>query len=122
MTSFIGGTSYEIVHIRNDHQLSVFYCDSDSKGSTDDQSKYRTCHSDISHFWWIARSDHFRDCFHSYGVDAFVSTSDCFFALGVTDCSYRSEEHTSELQSRFDIVCRLLLEKKNSLKILYIRN
>src|SRR5207249_8789149 len=24
----------------------------------------------------------------------------------------RSEEHTSELQSRFDIVCRLLLEKK----------
>src|SRR5437868_9810664 len=25
----------------------------------------------------------------------------------------RSEEHTSELQSRFDIVCRLLLEKNN---------
>src|SRR6266513_4753269 len=27
---------------------------------------------------------------------------------------WRSEEHTSELQSRFDIVCRLLLEKKNT--------
>src|SRR5207249_7899242 len=27
------------------------------------------------------------------------------------DCFYRSEEHTSELQSRFDLVCRLLLEK-----------
>src|SRR5207249_9403133 len=27
--------------------------------------------------------------------------------------SKRSEEHTSELQSRFDLVCRLLLEKKN---------
>src|SRR5436190_18321202 len=26
---------------------------------------------------------------------------------------YRSEEHTSELQSHSDIVCRLLLEKKN---------
>src|SRR5699024_12053366 len=26
----------------------------------------------------------------------------------------RSEEHTSELQSRFDLVCRLLLEKKNN--------
>src|SRR5699024_12732462 len=26
----------------------------------------------------------------------------------------RSEEHTSELQSRFDIVCRLLLEKKKN--------
>src|SRR5699024_12696452 len=28
----------------------------------------------------------------------------------------RSEEHTSELQSRFDLVCRLLLEKKNKNK------
>src|SRR5699024_12729795 len=27
----------------------------------------------------------------------------------------RSEEHTSELQSRFDLVCRLLLEKKNTI-------
>src|SRR5207249_12164808 len=30
--------------------------------------------------------------------------------------SPRSEEHTSELQSRFDLVCRLLLEKKNKKK------
>src|SRR5437867_6612717 len=32
------------------------------------------------------------------------------------DCSHiivRSEEHTSELQSPYDLVCRLLLEKKN---------
>src|SRR5699024_11287020 len=28
------------------------------------------------------------------------------------DQNRRSEEHTSELQSRFDLVCRLLLEKK----------
>src|SRR5699024_8073463 len=28
----------------------------------------------------------------------------------------RSEEHTSELQSRFDLVCRLLLEKKKLYK------
>src|SRR5207249_8014010 len=28
----------------------------------------------------------------------------------------RSEEHTSELQSRFDLVCRLLLEKKKQNK------
>src|SRR5699024_12149240 len=27
----------------------------------------------------------------------------------------RSEEHTSELQSRFDLVCRLLLEKKKNI-------
>src|SRR2546429_4822085 len=28
-------------------------------------------------------------------------------------CQRRSEEHTSELQSRLHLVCRLLLEKKN---------
>src|SRR5699024_12192928 len=27
----------------------------------------------------------------------------------------RSEEHTSELQSRFELVCRLLLEEKNTI-------
>src|SRR5699024_11496383 len=32
-------------------------------------------------------------------------------AYSPLQCRYRSEEHTSELQSRFDIVCRLLLEK-----------
>src|SRR5699024_12176675 len=31
-----------------------------------------------------------------------------------TPADSRSEEHTSELQSRFDLVCRLLLEKKNA--------
>src|SRR5207249_5410246 len=30
----------------------------------------------------------------------------------VAEVVVRSEEHTSELQSRFDLVCRLLLEKK----------
>src|SRR5699024_11909853 len=39
-------------------------------------------------------------------------------AAGFTDFSRmersRSEEHTSELQSRFDLVCRLLLEKKKT--------
>src|SRR5437868_11996341 len=33
----------------------------------------------------------------------------------------RSEEHTSELQSRFDLVCRLLLEKKKK-KTIYTKN
>src|SRR2546422_1241312 len=31
-------------------------------------------------------------------------------------CIRRSEEHTSELQSRLHLVCRLLLEKKNKSK------
>src|SRR5438309_6341562 len=30
--------------------------------------------------------------------------------------AHRSEEHTSELQSQFHLVCRLLLEKKNGSK------
>src|SRR2546428_8212789 len=34
--------------------------------------------------------------------------------------SDRSEEHTSELQSRSDLVCRLLLEKKKSKHSLYV--
>src|SRR5215471_20841643 len=34
----------------------------------------------------------------------------------------RSEEHTSELQSRRDIVCRLLLEKKKKLKHLPLQD
>src|SRR5437868_15445077 len=32
--------------------------------------------------------------------------------LSPSESAVRSEEHTSELQSRFDLVCRLLLEKK----------
>src|SRR5690606_41421237 len=34
--------------------------------------------------------------------------------ITMTKFSRRSEEHTSELQSRENIVCRLLLEKKNT--------
>src|SRR6266496_5597960 len=40
-----------------------------------------------------------------------ISTAD-MLELGVTGPCLRSEEHTSELQSRRDLVCRLLLEKK----------
>src|SRR2546421_8589599 len=35
--------------------------------------------------------------------------------------SDRSEEHTSELQSRSDLVCRLLLEKKKNTRELTVR-
>src|SRR3712207_7975460 len=35
-----------------------------------------------------------------------------FAAVGFPSSSWRSEEHTSELQSRQYLVCRLLLEKK----------
>src|SRR5436190_9991083 len=38
------------------------------------------------------------------------------FQETVNGHGYRSEEHTSELQSHSDLVCRLLLEKKKKLK------
>src|SRR5256885_9142857 len=40
-------------------------------------------------------------------------------AVGRRDVQHRSEEHTSELQSPCNLVCRLLLEKKK--KIVYDR-
>src|SRR5690606_40720101 len=55
-------------------------------------------------------------------ISAAADTNDIgFFAVKVTTSSIsnlkRSEEHTSELQSRENLVCRLLLEKKNKKKI-----
>src|SRR2546429_3580466 len=39
-------------------------------------------------------------------------SSSCALCTPGRRCSKRSEEHTSELQSRLHLVCRLLLEKK----------
>src|SRR2546430_3746770 len=39
----------------------------------------------------------------------------------VAGCFHRSEEHTSELQSQSNLVCRLLLEKKKKTYILRSR-
>src|SRR5687767_15955431 len=36
--------------------------------------------------------------------------------MSQVQCRYRSEEHTSELQSLAYLVCRLLLEKKKNIK------
>src|SRR5438094_4020901 len=54
--------------------------------------------------------------------DCAIHTSNCPFWNGIVFWTappaligvlVRSEEHTSELQSPYDLVCRLLLEKKN---------
>src|SRR3712207_6858260 len=45
--------------------------------------------------------------------DVFGGERDAFGLQGASDVVGRSEEHTSELQSRQYLVCRLLLEKKN---------
>src|SRR6266576_565862 len=46
------------------------------------------------------------------GAGVFYGPNDLFLAWRVP----RSEEHTSELQSRRDLVCRLLLDKKHTLR------
>src|SRR5699024_12138267 len=64
--------------------------------------------------------------FRSLLIPIKLRTRSGFFCLLFVDtiflaCAYsvrRSEEHTSELQSRFDLVCRLLLEKKKKKKII----
>src|SRR5439155_26422755 len=51
----------------------------------------------------------------SPGFDVTIaSPGEMAVAHPVSPASNRSEEHTSELQSRGHLVCRLLLEKKNS--------
>src|SRR3712207_8963315 len=52
--------------------------------------------------------------FRSLRVEGLVSGYDKIRVLhGAEDVEQRSEEHTSELQSRQYLVCRLLLEKNN---------
>src|SRR5699024_11710911 len=85
---------------------------------------------------WVDYNGHLNDAEYarifSLSVDAFmkeIGITDEFretnaysmFTLETHVCyldEMRSEEHTSELQSRFDIVCRLLLEKKKNHKII----
>src|SRR3712207_7742442 len=52
--------------------------------------------------------------FQEVSVDFFELPRD---AASISHDSVRSEEHTSELQSRQYLVCRLLLEKKNDTRL-----
>src|SRR5699024_11949347 len=53
-------------------------------------------------------------------VGSYKFWQDKGFQVQKGEKAIRSEEHTSELQSRFDLVCRLLLEKKNYNKLKYL--
>src|SRR5260370_6281520 len=53
----------------------------------------------------------------SYGIVLLIATAGGSYNLAHSDEEYypiRSEEHTSELQSHLNLVCRLLLEKKKT--------
>src|SRR5690606_41482366 len=47
-------------------------------------------------------------------IDAAGNARPVAFVVDAAEVPLRSEEHTSELQSRENLVCRLLLEKKKS--------
>src|SRR5207249_868404 len=73
----------------------------------------------VAKTWWLPAGasaaaagidHHFTVSFYLMGF-VFVAAQ---LVLGYLVWKYRSEEHTSELQSRFDLVCRLLLEKKKN--------
>src|SRR5690348_17457717 len=55
----------------------------------------------------------------STGYHAHRAAGDTAWARAILDTA-RSEEHTSELQSPVQLVCRLLLEKKNRTYILIV--
>src|SRR5207249_6914238 len=54
-----------------------------------------------------------RDSYVGYSSSVVEEFGDTlWYFSNIASRAGRSEEHTSELQSRFDLVCRLLLEKK----------
>src|SRR5438067_6272142 len=65
----------------------------------------------------LFRSAKLKSCRHlkSLNLRGNPVTGEGFKDLGgLAELNRRSEEHTCELQSRFDLVCRLLLEKKKT--------
>src|SRR2546430_8686698 len=61
-----------------------------------------------------------RQCCESCEVRVLAPPIACSRADSISDACRRSEEHTSELQSQSNLVCRLLLEKKKKKQTLEI--
>src|SRR2546422_4969324 len=83
-------------HTRCSRDWSSDVCSSDLCDSTRRPGARRSRHSSPKTTWCAWRSRRWRPCWGE--------RSPCI--------PMRSEEHTSELQSRLHLVCRLLLEKK----------
>src|SRR5689334_24001005 len=74
---------------------------------------FRSCSSRLSNFYVLVSDDAFSSTSlgtvtNQSGVSNYYTSG----AAGTLTTIQRSEEHTSELQSQFHLVCRLLLEKK----------
>src|SRR5207249_5447696 len=75
--------------------------------------KTASCSPYVTPTWIISRST----TIATATTTAIGSSTSC----RASSTTSRSEEHTSELQSRFDLVCRLLLEKKK-INVQYIQS
>src|SRR5438132_4007724 len=76
----------------------------------------RTYSADRSHSWIEVAMPRLSST--GFRVSATRRSSEKFWMLRAPIWRRRSEEHTSELQSHSDLVCRLLLEKKKIVEYL----
>src|SRR2546429_5414643 len=91
--------------IRIWHLVKVRVC---IVGVSRDETVFRP--ADNSRFMDVEASSRFRCRQHAAVAKSVVARAKCVSMDEIDDA--RSEEHTSELQSRLHLVCRLLLEKK----------
>src|SRR5207249_5162880 len=81
---------------------------------------YKIVRADNGDAWVEVRGEKYSPAeISAFILQKMKQTAEDHLGEKVTDAvvTVRSEEHTSELQSRFDLVCRLLLEKKKKNKI-----
>src|SRR3712207_7842145 len=71
-----------------------------------------------SNYGWRVKEGTFR--FDRNGIELFGFASDGYVFADTPGRPARSEEHTSELQSRQYLVCRLLLEKKKKYTVTHV--
>src|SRR5687768_17843961 len=92
--------------------LFFFYCYGDHRDLHSFPTRRSSDLRSSSSFWIVSRSTSSCDC-EMLRANCSFDSLDRFISARATS---RSEEHTSELQSRLHLVCRLLLEKKKKKK------
>src|SRR5207248_11462026 len=65
---------------------------------------------------WADAGKEFQAVYYAYDIPELKFAAMLEHARVLVEDKKRSEEHTSELQSPYDLVCRLLLEKKKKNK------
>src|SRR3712207_7648862 len=80
---------------------------------SDRQQKVRLCYYHEANYTLQVQSDSFK-AQHTFKLNNLVFSQTGLAEAWLFQKAVRSEEHTSELQSRQYLVCRLLLEKKKN--------